>query len=247
MRQASRRAGTRDTAAVTTFALIHGAWGSGWHWAGVPEELRAMGHEVVAPDLPCEDPTATFDDYADAVIEALGDTAADEAVVVGFSMGGQVAPLVAARRPVREVVYLAAMVPEPGVSLARQFRTGDPPPLFPDYLAGIEPDAQGLTRWVDFEVYHRVTCHDCTEEVARERFARARAQENNSARQPCPLEALPDVPARYVVCTDEKLLDNAYWIPVVRERLGIEPVELPGSHAPMASRPAGLARLLAAA
>jgi len=110
---------------MTTFALIHGAWGSGWHWASVPAELRSMGHEVVAPDLPCEDPHATFDDYAEVVLGALSETRDDDLVVVGYSLGGHTAALVAARRPVRELVYVAAMLPEPGLSLNDQFRRGD--------------------------------------------------------------------------------------------------------------------------
>lgn len=40
-------------------------------------------------------------------------------------------------------------------------------------------------------------------------------------------------------------MNNDYWRPAVSARLGIVPVELPGSHSPMASRPKELARLLA--
>lgn len=230
---------------MTTFALIHGAWGSAWHWASVPGELRALGHEVVAPDLPCDDPEATFDDYADVVLEALGQ-APDDVVVVGFSLGGHTAPLVAARHPVRELVYVAAMLPEPGVSLADQFRRGDGM-LLRDYASGIEgPDERGLSRWVDFEVYHRTGCHDCPEPVARERFERSRAQSVRPYATRCSLTEMPDVPTRYLMCGEDRLMDNAYWRVVVPDRLGSEPIEIPGSHSPMASRPGELARLLTA-
>src|ERR687893_268576 len=70
---------------VSTFALIHGAWGSGWHWGAVPDALRALGHGVVAPDLPCDEPEATFDDYADVVVDALAGVH-DDVVVVGCSL-----------------------------------------------------------------------------------------------------------------------------------------------------------------
>lgn len=232
------------SARMTTFALIHGAWGSGWHWAAVPAELQRMGHEVVAPDLPCEDPDATFDDYAVVVLAALEDVDGDDVVVVGYSLGGQTAPLVAARRPVRALVYLAALVPDPGVSLDDQFARGDRM-LLPAYAAGVERCAGG-TRWVDLDVYRDATCHDCEEPAVRERFQRSRSQSRRPHREPCSLAALPDVPTRYVACREDRIVNNAFWRAAVTARLGVEPVELPGSHSPMASRPAELARLLAA-
>ena len=44
----------------------------------------------------------------------------DEPVLVGHSMGGLVIPLVAARRPVRRLIFLAAMLPSPGRSANEQ-------------------------------------------------------------------------------------------------------------------------------
>ena len=43
---------------MATFVLIHGAGDSGWYWHLVTPELRARGHDVVAPDLPANDDTA---------------------------------------------------------------------------------------------------------------------------------------------------------------------------------------------
>ncbi len=37
---------------MSTFVLIHGAGDVGWYWHRVEAELRARGHDVVAPDLP---------------------------------------------------------------------------------------------------------------------------------------------------------------------------------------------------
>ena len=35
----------------TTFVLIHGAWGGGWHWRRVADRLRSRGHSVFTPTL----------------------------------------------------------------------------------------------------------------------------------------------------------------------------------------------------
>ena len=68
-----------------TFVLIHGAGDSGWYWHLVASELRSNGHDAVTPDLPADDDTARLDDYADAVVAAVGDRT--EVVVVGHRGG----------------------------------------------------------------------------------------------------------------------------------------------------------------
>ena len=40
---------------VATFLLIHGACHGAWCWEAVAPLLHERGHEVVAPDLPCDD------------------------------------------------------------------------------------------------------------------------------------------------------------------------------------------------
>ena len=40
---------------MTTFALVHGAYGSGALWAPLAGELEARGHRALAPDLPIGD------------------------------------------------------------------------------------------------------------------------------------------------------------------------------------------------
>jgi pimeloyl-ACP methyl ester carboxylesterase len=60
---------------MTTFGLVHGAWHSGACWDPTAAVLRALGHDVIAMDLPCSDATAGIQDYADVVSrpEALAD------------------------------------------------------------------------------------------------------------------------------------------------------------------------------
>ena len=58
---------------MATFALIHGAGDVGWYWHLLERVLRQQGHDVVAPDLPCDDDTATLPDYARTVVDAIGD------------------------------------------------------------------------------------------------------------------------------------------------------------------------------
>jgi pimeloyl-ACP methyl ester carboxylesterase len=161
---------------VTTFALVHGGWHGAWCWELLTPLLQQEGHDVVAMDLPSEDGSASFDTYADVVCAAL-DRCDDDVVVVGHSYGGHTIPLVAARRPVRHLVYLCALVPEIGRSLNDQLRD-EPDMANPDWVKGLtEPDEQLRTRWVDLELLRALffaDCDDATPEAAAKWVRRSR-------------------------------------------------------------------------
>ncbi|MGH3011773.1 MAG: alpha/beta fold hydrolase [Gaiellaceae bacterium] len=61
---------------MAIFALVHGGGGSAWDWHLVAAHLSKSGHEPVAVDLPNEDASAGWWDYADTVVEAVGGTTA---------------------------------------------------------------------------------------------------------------------------------------------------------------------------
>jgi pimeloyl-ACP methyl ester carboxylesterase len=90
--------------------------GSAWDWHLVAPALREHGHDAVAVDLPCEDQSAGWEQYADAVVQAIGDRRG--VVVMGHSLGGFTAPLVCVRVPVDLLVLVAAMIPSPGERFA---------------------------------------------------------------------------------------------------------------------------------
>jgi pimeloyl-ACP methyl ester carboxylesterase len=224
---------------LTVFALIHGAWHGGWAWEGVVRELERAGHRAVAPDLPSEDLEADAPDYARVVLEALGD--AEDVVVVGHSLGGLTAPLVAAARPVRQLVLLAALLPAPGQSLLDQLRAERGILLFPpDALAY---DDQRRSRWADAEAARDAMYSDCPALVAAGAFARLRSQAATPQVRPTPLAAWPDVPSTYLVCTADRTVSPAWGARRARE-LGLPVRELTSGHSPMLSRPAELAATL---
>ena len=101
---------------MVTFTLIHGGGGSAWDWHLVSAELRERGHDPVAVDLPSDEESAGWWEYADAVVHAVGDRS--DVVVVAHSLGGFTAPLVCVRIPVDLLVLVAAMIPAPGELLA---------------------------------------------------------------------------------------------------------------------------------
>jgi hypothetical protein len=56
---------------LATYILIHGAGEVGWYWHLVARASNAWPR-VVVMDLPVDDNAATLSDYADMVVEAIG-------------------------------------------------------------------------------------------------------------------------------------------------------------------------------
>lgn len=69
---------------MTTFALVHGAWHRGACWDPTATLLRDAGHDVVAPDLPCDDPAAGLAAGTATVVDALAARDAGDDVIEAF-------------------------------------------------------------------------------------------------------------------------------------------------------------------
>jgi pimeloyl-ACP methyl ester carboxylesterase len=216
--------------AAATFVPVHAAGDGAWNWHLVAAELRERGHEVVAIDLPADDKSAGLWDYADALVEAIGDRT--DLVVVAHSFGGFTGPLVTARLPVKALVMVTGMIPAPGEAPA-------------DWWAntGYAEARREVEDTDDFATYY----HDVPAELAAEAMRRERNHPSDRAyREPWPLEAWPDVPTHFLLCRNDRVFPADWMRGVVRERLGITPDEMDCGHCPMLSHPLDLARRLEA-
>jgi pimeloyl-ACP methyl ester carboxylesterase len=210
---------------MATFAFIHGAGDVGWYWHLVGAELRRRGHGTVAPDLPIEDDDAGLSEYADVVVDAIGQR--PDVVVVAQSFGGYVAPIVAERVRARLIVLVAGMVPSPGETAEEMFaNTG----------WRQEPLEDSSARSVFY--------HDVPTDLVDQALARGRRQSDTPGREPWPLPAWPEIPTRFVLCRHDRFFPARWLRPVVRDRLGIDPDEIDSGHCPALSRPVELAALL---
>jgi pimeloyl-ACP methyl ester carboxylesterase len=220
---------------MATFALIHGGGDVGWYWHLVEGELRRRGHDVVAPDLPCDDDSAGLPEYADTVVDAIGD--GHDLVVVAQSYGGFTAPLVADRLQVNALVLVAGMIPAPGEAPADWWdNTG--------YRQAVQEQARrdgGLTGNEDpFIAFY----HDVPRALAEKAMSKERSESKTAYNSPWPLDAWPAVPTKFVLCTEDRSFPPAFMRRVVSERLGIIPDEIAASHCVALSRPKELADLL---
>jgi ubiquinone/menaquinone biosynthesis C-methylase UbiE/pimeloyl-ACP methyl ester carboxylesterase len=221
---------------LSTFVLIHGAGDVGWSWHRVEAELRARGHDVVAPDLPGDDDSLTLDDYAEAVVTAVGDRR--DLIVVAHSFGGFTAPLVAVRLPVDALVFVAGMVPAPGEAPDDWWaNTG-----YRKAVAAAAARDGGATGNQDPYVCYY---HDVPRELAAEALSKERAHPSAACgASPWPLETLPDVPTHFILCTEDRFFPPDFVRRTVAARLGVVPDEIAGGHCVALSRPKELADIL---
>jgi hypothetical protein len=226
---------------VTLFGLVHGGWHGSWAWDLVVPELAARGQRSVAVDLPAHDPAAGAAEYAAAVGTAVAGAGSD-VVLVGHSLAGLTLPVIASRRPVRHLVYLAAMLPEPGRSVDERAAAGDRQTRR-GLGRHLVAHADGSSSWKQAAAVG-VLYPDSPSERAAAAAARLRPQHWRITAETTPLTAWPEVPSTYVLCIDDQVVDPDWARRAVPALLGVQPMELPGDHSPFLARPAELADLL---
>jgi pimeloyl-ACP methyl ester carboxylesterase len=210
---------------MATYALIHGAGDAGWYWHLVERELRARGQRTVAPDLPIDDDKATLLDQAEVVLDAIAQVHdGGELVVVAQSYGGYVAPIVAERASADRLILVAATIPRPGESADEMWQA-----------TGWHMPSGGV-----IELFYQ----DVEPALAAEAMSHGREQSEATGHESWPLPVWPDIPTRFILCRDDRFFPADWMRRVVRDRLGIEPDELPSGHTPALSHPRELVELM---
>ena len=136
--------------------LVHGAWADGSSWAKVIGPLAAEGFKVVAAPLPL---TSFADDVA--ALDRTLERVAGPVVLVGHAYAGAV---IAATRDekVKALVYVAALAPDEGETVADVFYRAEPHPQAPK----LAPDRHGLIYLPEDAFAAAFAPHACAEEQA---------------------------------------------------------------------------------
>ena len=200
----------------------------------VAAELRERGHEVLSPDLPAADDSAGLGEYANTVLDAIGDRT--DLTIVAQSMAAFTAPLLCGRADVRRLILVAPMIPAPrespgdwwmssGQTAARREQ---------DVREGRDPEAP-------FDV-RTAFLHDVPEEVVEQLFARGEPEQSDTPfGEPWPLAAWPDVPTHVLAGSKDRLFPLDFMRRLSKERLNLEPVVIDTGHLPALARPKELA------
>lgn len=246
---------------MSVFCLVHGANQGTWCWERLIPELEAQGHQVIVMDLPIDDPSTSLSRYADVVIQSLQGIN-DDVILVGHSMAGMIIPIVATQRPIRKLVFLAALIPQIGMSGLDQFYDEVEPNMLKEF--GYKPPEASLFEQLSDEpdMYNpasltmkqasqdeaiaREFCfHDCEPDVADWAISKLRDMRSLSyLTEVTPLQTLPDIECAYILGKDERIISPTWSKYAAHKRLGVEAIEIPGGHYPHISHPIQLAEVL---
>jgi pimeloyl-ACP methyl ester carboxylesterase len=204
---------------VRTFVLVPGAGGSSWVWSRVTRLLVDAGHEAIAVDLPGDDETAGLPRYAELVADAIGSRA--EVVLVAGSLGGFTAPLVCEQAPVRELVLVNAMIPNPGET-ARDWwaHTG---------AVEAQDEAARAGGYGPFDAASYFL-HDVDADIAAEGESFQRSEADIAFESVCDFTAWPPIRIRVLAGEDDRFFPVELQRRVARDRLGVEADVIPGGH-----------------
>jgi pimeloyl-ACP methyl ester carboxylesterase len=141
---------------MASVVLVHGAWADGSCWAKIIASLAADGINVAAAPLPL---TSFRDDVA--ALDRTLERVTGPVVLVGHAYAGAV---IAATRSekVKALVYVAALAPDEGETVADVFYRIAPHPQAPK----LAPDGHGLIYLPEAAFATAFAQHATTEELA---------------------------------------------------------------------------------
>lgn len=203
-------------------------------------ELESRGLNVVAPDLPCDDPEAGVAEYAACVESALG--GADEVVLVGHSLGSFTIPVVALHRPVVRMIFLCSVPAGPYPEVAEEMAAM----TTEEFIAAPRFYDDAGSEVLRNDAARRLFFHDCSDADAAWAVSQLRPQAPRALRVPLPIDQWPTAAQSIVLCAGDRVVSESWAARAARRQLnGEEPVVMEGGHSPFVSRPAQLAEVIA--
>jgi len=134
-----------------TVVLVHGAWADGSCWSNVILPLRHQGLNVTAAPIPL----TSLSDDATALRRVIERTTGP-VILVGHAYAGAVIAAAHDDR-VKSLVYVAALAPDEGETVADVFYRTAPHPEAPKLV----PDAYGLI-WMPEEGFGHAVAHNAS-------------------------------------------------------------------------------------
>jgi pimeloyl-ACP methyl ester carboxylesterase len=212
--------------------LVHGAWADGTSWAEVIRPLQAKGIKVSAAPLPLTSLSADIE-ALDRVLERTP----GPVILAAHAYAGAVISGTQNER-VRALVFVAALAPAEGETVAEVFYREKPHPRAPQ----LAPDAHGLI-WLPDEAFAAAFAQNATPEE----IALLNATQRPIA-LPCIQERSPQTlwstrPSWYLVAEEDRMIPHAAQR-YMAARMGAKTHTAKIDHTPLVTAPDGVVSLI---
>jgi pimeloyl-ACP methyl ester carboxylesterase len=208
-----------------TVVLVHGAWADGSCWQNVILPLRKEGLQVTCAPIPL---TSLSEDIA--VLQRVLDRTGGPAVLCGHAYAGAVIAGPNDDR-VRSLVYIAALAPAEGETVADVFYRAKPHPEAPN----LKPDASGLI-WMPEGGFARAVAHKASQDQTTILQAVERPIAVKCIQEKAPVPAWKTKPSWFLLAEQDRMIapeTQRY----MAERMGAEIRTRRVDHSPMHTEP----------
>jgi len=179
----------------SSIVLVHGAWADGSCWSNVIIPLQREGLHVMCAPIPL---TSLSNDIA-ALNRALERTSGP-VVLAGHAYAGAVIAGVTSER-VKALVYVAALAPDEGETVAQVFYHGESHPEAPK----LAPDSHGLL-WMPADGFRRAVAHEASAEQTSIMAAVQRPIAVACIQEPAPSPAWRTKPAWFLLAEKDRMI-----------------------------------------
>ncbi len=218
--------------ADASIVLVHGAWADGSSWELVIRQLQGKGMNVIAAPIPL---TSLSDDAA-ALKRTMARTQGP-VIVAGHAYAGAVIATAHDER-VKALVYVAALAPDEGETVAQVFYKDDPHPNAPK----LAPDGDGFIWMPDSGFAHAFAQNATADQIALARSVQ-RPIGVKCIQEPAPTPAWRTKPSWYLLAEQDRMI-NPKTQHFMAERMRVTVRSYAVDHTPLLTAPEKVVELI---
>jgi pimeloyl-ACP methyl ester carboxylesterase len=210
---------------AVTVVLVHGAWADGSCWSNIILPLRRQGLNVTAAPIPL---TSLTDDAA--ALRRVIERTDGPVVLIGHAYAGAVIATAQDDR-VKSLVYIAALAPDEGETVAEVFYRAAPHPEAPK----LEPDAHGWI-WMPAEGFGHAVAHKASPDQKAIMAAVQRPIAVNCIQEKAPAPAWRAKQSWFFIAEEDRMI-NPETQKFMADRMGATIRSHAVDHTPMYTAP----------
>jgi pimeloyl-ACP methyl ester carboxylesterase len=180
----------------STIILVHAAWADGSCWSNIVLPLERRGLNVICAPIPLTSLTNDAVALSWAIERTTGPV-----VLVGHAYSGAVIAAVKEER-VKSLVYVTALAPDEGETVAKVFYRDTPSPEQPKMV----PDSHGLV-WMPDDAFGRALAQNASPDQGKIAASVQRPISVQCIQEPAPAPLWKSKPSWYLVAEEDRMIN----------------------------------------